>query len=128
MKNCEVKNAPAASQTAPDSSLISAVNVCDEFANKGLLTLLELIASCSTSLIILLFFKIFPVGIIVPTVAAAPSPPVPPSTKSNLSPTQYPSPASTILKPLRISSTRAVTSPLASAPPPETNCILSPIS
>ena len=102
--------------------------MCNEFANKGLLTLLELIASDSTSLIILLFFKIFPVGIIVPTVAAAPSPPVPPSTKSNLSPTQYPSPASTILKPLRISSTREVTSPLASAPPPEINCTLSPNS
>ena len=118
MKNWEVKNGPAEPQTAPESSIISAVNVCWELANKGLLTLLELRLAEDNPWTVSLFFKTFPVGIIVPTVAAAPSPPVPPSTKSNLSPTQYPSPESTIVNPFRISSTSEETSPLASAPPP----------
>ena len=127
MKNWEVKNGPEEPQTAPEFSLISVVNVCCELANKGLLTLFELRLTEADPWTGSLFFKTVPVGIIEPTVAAAPSPPVPPSTKSNLSPTDYPSPPSTIVKPLRISSTREETSPFASAPPPEINCTTSPI-
>ena len=45
LKNCEVKNDPDTSKTAPEFSLIPAVNLKEELENKALLILFELIVS-----------------------------------------------------------------------------------
>ena len=83
-----MKNTPDEPKTAPEFSLIVAVKLKEEFENKGLTTLLELIVVAEEPSTGLIHFNAVPVGIIVPTVAAAPEPPVPPSTKSTLSPTK----------------------------------------
>ena len=55
-KNCEVKNGPDTSKTAPEFSLIPAVNLKEEFENIALLILFELICSFEVPWTALSFF------------------------------------------------------------------------